>query len=102
MTTGRSRETPDYVKRRMNSRGWVDHKLVIECDGHDFHDRTKVQASRDRARDRTLQSLGFQVFRYTGADIWRDVMACATEVLDALTTEMRRVWQEARRTDGNA
>jgi hypothetical protein len=94
MVTVQAREAPppDYVKRRMNPRGWVDHKLVVECDGHDFHDRTKAHASPDRARDRALQVAGFQVFRYTGADIWRDVMACATEVIDGLFVEIRRVW----------
>lgn len=96
MATARARDgpPPDHITRRMNPRGWIDHKLIVECDGHDFHDRTKAQASRDRARDRGLQAAGFQVFRYTGSDIWRDVMACATEVIDALFAEIRRVWHE--------
>jgi very-short-patch-repair endonuclease len=56
-------------------------QVIIECDGHDFHDRTTEQALRDRSRDRELQLMGFQVFRYAGAEIWRDVFACAEEVL---------------------
>jgi very-short-patch-repair endonuclease len=56
--------------------------LVIECDGHAFHERTKQQASRDRARDRDLQSRGYPVFRYTGSDIWRDVFTHAHQALD--------------------
>src|ERR1041384_1385190 len=32
--------------------------LAIECDGHDFHDRTKQQAAYDRARDRELLLAG--------------------------------------------
>lgn len=28
--------------------------LVVECDGHEFHERTKEQAARDRSRDRAL------------------------------------------------
>jgi very-short-patch-repair endonuclease len=56
-------------------------QVIIECDGHDFHDRTTEQAIRDRSRDRELQLMGFQVFRYAGAEIWRDVFACAEEVL---------------------
>jgi very-short-patch-repair endonuclease len=58
--------------------------MVIECDGHDFHERTKQQASRDRERDRNLQSFGFLVFRYTGRDIWSDVFSCASEAIGAL------------------
>jgi very-short-patch-repair endonuclease len=64
--------------------GRVRTRLIVECDGHDFHDRTKAQASRDRARDRDLQSRGIRVYRYTGADIWKDVMACAKEAIEAL------------------
>lgn len=62
-------------------------KLIIECDGHAFHDRTKVQASRDRARDRWLTSQGFRVIRFTGSDIWKDAFSCAkqaTDILEAL------------------
>ena len=47
-------------------------RLAVECDGHDFHDRTKERASRDRARDRRLQAAGITVFRFTGSDIHWD------------------------------
>jgi hypothetical protein len=29
-------------------------KLVVEVDGHDFHERTKEQAQRDKSRDRAM------------------------------------------------
>lgn len=54
--------------------------LAIECDGHDFHERTKEQAARDRARDRQIQALGIGVFRFTGSQIYRDPQGCANEV----------------------
>jgi very-short-patch-repair endonuclease len=59
--------------------------LIVECDGHDFHDRSKKQASRDRERDRELKKLGYEVFRYTGSDIWKNPLACATEAVEVLT-----------------
>jgi very-short-patch-repair endonuclease len=62
----------------------ADKQMIVECDGHEFHERTKEQASRDKERDRALQSAGFLVFRFSGADIWRDVFACATQALKAL------------------
>ena len=55
--------------------------LAVECDGHDFHERTKEQASRDRSRDRALQALGVAVFRFTGSDIFWDVAECADECI---------------------
>jgi very-short-patch-repair endonuclease len=54
--------------------------IVVECDGHDYHERTKEQAARDRSRDRELQSRGFKVFRFTGSEIYRDAFKCAREV----------------------
>lgn len=64
--------------------GEVEAKLAVECDGHNFHERTKEQASRDKARDRALQSVGIPVFRYTGSDIWRDAFGAALECLKFL------------------
>jgi len=50
---------------------------VAECDGHEFHERTKDQAQRDKSRDRYLQSRGLQVFRFTGTEVRRDPIGCA-------------------------
>ncbi len=54
--------------------------LFVECDGHDYHERTKEQAARDRKRDRDFQSLGFNVLRFTGSEIHRDLDACHAEL----------------------
>ncbi len=54
--------------------------VVVECDGHDFHERTKEQAARDRSRDRTLTEAGYTVVRFTGSEIWKDPMSCAAQV----------------------
>jgi very-short-patch-repair endonuclease len=58
--------------------------LVVECDGHEFHERTKDQAIRDRARDRTVQKRGGAMFRFTGREIYRDALGCATQSLEFL------------------
>lgn len=47
-------------------------KLVIELDGHNFHERTKEQAQRDKSRDRQLTQAGYKVFRFTGSEVFRD------------------------------
>jgi hypothetical protein len=62
----------------------VEAHLVVECDGHDFHERTKEQASRDKRRDRDMQKAGYPVFRYPGSDIYADVFRCAEEALSAV------------------
>jgi hypothetical protein len=57
----------------------------VECDGFEYHDRTREQAIRDRMRDRTLQESGF---RYAGAEIWADVFGCARQALGFLSARM--------------
>ncbi len=64
----------------------TNRKIAVEVDGHDFHERTKEQASKDRARDRELQRRGWQVFRFTGSDVYRSAHKCASEVVEAAST----------------
>lgn len=59
-------------------------RIIVECDGHAFHERTKEQAARDKLRDRELQRAGYKVFRFTGSEIYADAFLCATEVFEAL------------------
>lgn len=61
------------------SEGWM--RLIVECDGHDFHERTKAQAARDRSRDRRAQDLGIPMYRFTGGEIWNDPLGCAQQVM---------------------
>ena len=51
---------------------WNDRKTIVECDGHDFHEKTKEQAAHDKKRDRELRMLGYTVLRYTGSEITKD------------------------------
>lgn len=57
--------------------------LIVECDGHEFHEKTKEQAARDKARDRFLALCGYRVMRFTGSEIWADPIACSEQVLEA-------------------
>lgn len=47
-------------------------EFIIECDGHDYHERTKEQAAHDKKRDRYFTENGYIVLRYTGSEILRD------------------------------
>lgn len=59
----------------------VEPPIVVECDGHEFHERTKEQANRDHRRDQDLQDLGYRVYRFTGSEIYRNPHKCAIRVL---------------------
>lgn len=55
-------------------------KVIVELDGHDFHERTPEQAQSDKSRDRHLQTLGWKVLRFTGREVLRAPRACLHEV----------------------
>jgi very-short-patch-repair endonuclease len=62
--------------------------VFVECDGHDFHERTKEQAERDRAKDRRIQEAGITIFRFTGSEIYRDPANCAEQVINFLAKSL--------------
>lgn len=55
-------------------------RLVVEIDGHDYHERTKQQAAHDKARDRYMTGEKYQVMRFTGSEVHTNPMKCAEEV----------------------
>lgn len=55
--------------------------VVVELDGHDFHDKDKHQRSYEKARDRELVKKGLRVLHFTGSDVVKDPFACAFEAL---------------------
>jgi very-short-patch-repair endonuclease len=69
--------------------------VVVECDGHDFHERTKEQASRDKKRDREILKAGFPVVRFTGSDIYKSPSDCAEQVGELLSDALDRVSRAA-------
>lgn len=71
-------------------------QIVVECDGHDFHERTKEQAAHDRARDRALQSAGWMVARFTGSEIYKDAASCVKQIIDMAHDEFFRRGTERR------
>lgn len=79
----------------------IHRRLIIECDGHDFHDRTKQQAAYDRARDRELLQIGLYTIRFTGSEIVHSPERCALEAYRCLLAlrDVRRLvrcgWEDA-------
>lgn len=78
------RYTLDFVLR-------AGHKpLVVESDGHEFHQKTKAQVAHDRARDRYFVERGFIVIRYTGSEIRRNARLCAEQAIAIAMGELIR------------
>lgn len=59
---------PRYPHRRM---------FAIECDGHDWHEKTKEQVARDKRRDRDLLAANITAVRFSGSEIHAAADECA-------------------------
>lgn len=58
-----------------------DYKLAIECDGHEFHEKTKEQVVRDNEREYELKLQGFDVLRFSGSQIYNSPFRCALQTI---------------------
>jgi len=66
------------------------YSVVIECDGHDFHEKTKQQAIKDKRRDRDLTKAGYIVLHFTGSEIYKDPFGCVREAHGVIFPFVRR------------
>lgn len=77
---------PDLAIVSYHQRDWGDGNfpfvILIEVDGHDFHERTKEQARHDKQRDRFFTRHGASTFRFTGSEVYRNPNSCAQEVFE--------------------
>ena len=59
-----------------------DFLLIVECDGHEFHEKTRKQVTNDNNRDYELKSAGYDVLHFSGSEIYNDPTVCAVKVID--------------------
>lgn len=71
----------DFVVAKCDINGQACDPVVVELDGHDFHDKDKKQRSYEKARDRYLVKSGYRVLHFTGSDVVADPYKVAFEVL---------------------
>ena len=69
---------PDF---QINSSGF---NFVIEIDGHEWHEKTKEQAIRDKQKDRTYIKNGYIPIHFTGSEIFHNPENCVKEVLETI------------------
>ena len=60
-----------------------EKKVAIELDGHEFH-KTRTQRTNDAKRERYFQRQGWQVIRFTGTEIHKDVSKCIDEAIEII------------------
>lgn len=93
--------SPQYPIDDRNKTYFVDFSIVliskdgtysttyaIECDGHDFHEKTKEQVAHDKQRERILLNHFNKVIRFSGSEIYNNANRCVQEVLDIIKTDL--------------
>jgi len=66
-------------------------KLVIECDGHDFHEKTKAQVEKNNKRNFDLQLEGYDVLHFSGSQIYKDPIKCATDAYKYIRSKVGEI-----------
>jgi hypothetical protein len=59
----------------------ISNKIFVELDGHDTH-KSKEHRTYDAQRDRNLRLDGWQVIRFTGTEVYADVLGCVRKTCD--------------------
>ena len=59
-------------------------ELLIECDGHQFHEKTKAQVKYRNERDLELKKAGYDILHFSGSQIYNEPMKCADEIFNYL------------------
>jgi len=76
-----------------------DGVLLIECDGHDYHHRSKQQVSNDYERENALKLAGYDIIRFTGSQIYADPYKCADMILDYVASKQHGGSKNGRAED---
>lgn len=83
-----------YALVGFEKRKELSKELIIECDGHDFHEKTKEQVSKNNNRDYELKKQGYEVLHFSGSEIFNKPMLCAGKVFNYIENCFDRMIEE--------
>ena len=64
-------------------------KLAIECDGYEFHQKSKEQVQRDNEREYDLKISGYDILRFSGTQIYNAPLKCAKDIYDYIIQKIK-------------
>lgn len=67
----------------LSASGVTFNPVVIELDGHDYHERTKEQVIARNQRDRDFQTMKYRVLHFSGAELHREPDGVFVDVFHA-------------------
>ena len=65
-------------------------KIVIECDGHDFHEKSKEQVKKNNQRDLDLKMAGYDVLHFSGSQLYNEPFQCADKAIDYIISKIKK------------
>lgn len=67
----------------------TDKKIIIECDGHEFHQKTKEQVKHDNEREYDLKMAGYEIIRFSGSQIYNEPFKCAEDAYNYIIKSIK-------------
>ena len=67
---------------------------IVECDGYEFHQKTKEQVQNDYIRQRNIEMSGYRIIKFTGTEIFNNAPSCALQVLEYIKKDYERIGNE--------
>lgn len=68
--------------------------FIIECDGYEFHQKTKKQVENDNKRSRDLQEEGYEIIRFSGTEIYHKPRQCAENIKNIILSKCKYIKDE--------
>jgi len=64
--------------------------FAVECDGHDYHEKTKQQIIYNNQRERDLKASGYEIIRFSGSEICKSPHNCVIEIAKIIYSHLDR------------
>lgn len=72
----------------------LSKEIIIECDGHEFHEKTKEQVIKNNNRDYELKNKGYDILHFSGSEIYNYPIRCAHKVFNYIENCFDRMMEE--------
>ena len=80
-----------YVDLYFEIDSWTENVgVVVECDGYEFHQKSKKQVEYDNEREYEIKKCGFDILRFSGSKIYNDPFKCANDIFDYLLLKEKK------------
>jgi len=70
----------DFLIGYKNRYDKPQNQVIVECDGHIWHERTKEERKKEKERDRFLTSEGYKILHFTGSEIFNNPYKVSEEI----------------------